>query len=246
MKMTPFLGGKVAWITGASRGIGRAVAVALARAGATVVVGARSEGDLAQLVESLRAEGHAAHAFPLDVASADSVRDFAQRSLDLLGPVSILVNNAGMGLFRDFLEMSFEEFDRQIDVNLKGTWYMSRTAAPQMAILGSGSIINVSSIAGEHAFKRGSAYCPAKAGVNALSEVLMMELRDRGIRVSTIAPGSVQTRFHREALPAANQRDESWMLQPEDVAAAVLHLLAAPEHALISHYEVRPAIVGRS
>jgi NADP-dependent 3-hydroxy acid dehydrogenase YdfG len=245
MTQPPFLAGKVAWITGASRGIGRAVASALAQAGASVVLGARTQPDIDQLAEGLQAEGRIAHALPLDVANPDSVRDFAQRSLDLLGPVSILINNAGTGLFRDFLDMSFEEFDRQIDVNLKGTWYMARTAAPQMALLGSGSIINISSIAGTHPFRRGSAYCPAKAGVHALSEVLMMELRDRGIRVTTISPGSVQTRFHREALPGANQRDETWMLQPEDIATSVIHVLAAPEHALISHYEVRPAVVGK-
>lgn len=240
-----FLGGKVAWVTGAGRGIGRAVSMALARAGATVVVGARTEAEVAQLTESLQAEGHRAAGLVLNVADAASARRFAEESVERFGPVSILVNNAGLGRFKDFLEMSFEDFDLQIDVNLKGTWYMARLAAAQMALQGEGSIINVSSIAGEHAFKRGSAYCAAKAGVNAMSEVLMMELRELGIRVTTIAPGSVQTGFHREALPAANQKDDSWMLQPEDVAEAVLHVLGAPEHALISHYEVRPLLTGK-
>lgn len=232
--------GRTAWVTGASRGIGRAVAVSLARQGATVVAGARSLDALEQLKDSLHSEGLAIHALPLDVSDPHRVTDFASRALELAGPVSILINNAGVGLFRDFLEMEPGDFDRQIDVNLKGPWYMARAAAPQMRLLGEGDILNVSSIAGDHAFKRGSAYCPAKAGLNALGEVLMMELRDLGIRVTTIAPGSVQTRFHREALPAANPRDDSWMLDPEDVAEAVMHVLHSPRRVLVSHYEVRP------
>src|SRR5690606_18082576 len=96
-------------------------------------------------------------------------------------------------------------------------------------------------IAGTHAFKRGTAYCAAKAGLNAMSEAMMLELREFGIRVTSIAPGSVQTGFHAQALPAANQKDQSWMIAPETIGDACVHVLTLPENAMVSHYEIRPA-----
>lgn len=231
---------KTAWISGASRGIGRAIAVSLARAGATVIAGARDVEALRQLQTVLGASGGIVHGVALDVSSLESVDAFAAQAMELAGPPSILVNNAGSGLFKDMTEMTPADFDRQIDVDLKGPWYLSRAAVPHMKKFGEGRIVNIGSVAGLHAFKRGTAYCAAKAGLDAMSEAMMLELREFGIHVTLIAPGSVHTAFHQQALPAAHHGDQSWMLTPEDIAAACLHVLTSPPAALISRYEIRP------
>lgn len=188
----------------------------------------------------MASEGGELHPIDLDVSRPDSVAAFAAAAVERAGPPSILVNNAGAGLFRDVDAMEVADFDRQIDVTLKGPWYMARAAVPHMKRLGGGRIVNISSIAGSVSFARGSAYCAAKAGVNAMSGALMAELRQYGIGVTVVAPGSVETGFHRDALPNAHHHDQSWMLAPETIADAVLHVLTMPENALVSHYEVRP------
>lgn len=235
-----FLNGKTAWITGASRGIGRAIATALARAGAEVCMGARSIEDLAQAASVINAEGNKAHAISLDVSDKNSVAEFARAAVEKCGPVDILVNNAGLGIFKDFDQMDIETFERQITVGLMGPWYMAHHAVPHMKNSGAGAVINISSIAGRVPFRRGTGYNAAKAGLNAMSEAMMLELRDYGIRVVTIAPGSVETGFHRTALPQAHVKDNSWMLEPESIAEACLHVLRLPENALVNYYEIRP------
>ena len=237
--------GKTAWVTGASRGIGRAIALELARAGAVVCLGARSEDALNQLVEILKAEELEAHAIPVDVGDNASVEQFALKAIDLAGPPHILVNNAGVAIRKEFLHMDPADFDSQIDVTLKGPWYMAKAAAPAMQQLGGGFSVNISSIAGRHPFKRGTGYCAAKAGLNSFSEALMLELRDFGIKVFTIAPGSVDTSFHQTALPQQNPKDNSWMLDPETIAESVLHLITQPPNALTNYYEIRPMKKGK-
>lgn len=234
------LNGKTAWITGASRGIGRAIAVALAREGVTVCAGARSIAELQQLSTVMKSEDKIVHPLELDVASRDSVDAFAEKALEIAGPPSIVVNSAGLGIWKDIDQLEPEDFDRQIDVNLKGSWYVARAAVPHLKRLGNGHIINISSIAGRVAFRRGTGYCASKAGVNAMSEALVHELRDFGIRVTTIAPGSVETGFHAQALSSAHHGDMDWMLEPDTIAKAVLHVLSLPDEALVNYYEVRP------
>jgi 3-oxoacyl-[acyl-carrier protein] reductase len=231
---------RVALVTGASRGIGKATALALGRAGATVVLGARQTEDLQQAAELLAAEGITAHALPLDVAQSESVSAFAASAVELCGPPSILVNNAGCALYRDFLETSVADFDRQVDVNFKGAWYMARAAAPHMRHLGDAHIVQISALASTLPPKRTSAYAAAKRAAEVMMEVLAVELSEFGIRTTTIALGPVHTRFHRDAMPASNQRDDSWMLSPEQVAAAVLQSVLAPASVHIPRLELRP------
>lgn len=242
---TAFLAGRTAWVTGASRGIGRAVAHALAGAGAEVCLGARSADALGQVAEAITAKGGRAHALALDVASWESCAAFAEEAVNLAGPPHLLVNNAGYGLFQDLDVMTAEEFEKQIRINLVGPWSMVKLAAPHLRRHGAGTIVNISSIAGRVGFKRGTAYCAAKAGLNMMGECLMQELREDAIRVVTIAPGSVESRFHRDALPASNPADTSWMLETDRIAEAVLHVLAAPEGTLVNYYEVRPLKPGK-
>lgn len=232
--------GTTAWVTGASRGIGRAVALKIARLGAVVCAGARNQEALRQLSEAATVDSATIHALPLDVSSFSACEEFAAKAEELAGPPTYLINNAGYGLFQDLDVMSPEEFSRQIDVNLKGPWHMIKLAAPGMKNLGRGTIINVSSIAGRSPFQRGAAYNAGKAGLNLMSEALMMELRDSNIRVAVVAPGSVDTQFHGDALPRAHPKDQDWMLEPEHIADSIVHIIQLPDKALTNYYEIRP------
>lgn len=239
------LHGKTAWVTGASRGIGRAITMRFAEAGAEVCFGARAADQLKQIEEILKNKGLKGHGIELDVSSKESVAAFAEQATKAAGGVDILVNNAGVGIFQDIDVMTHETFEKQIDVGIKGAWYMVKAAAPSIRRQGGGAIINISSLAGKHPFKRGTAYCAAKAALNAMSECLMLELREYGIRVVTVAPGSVETRFHQEALPQANVKDQSWMMAPETVAEACLYVLTQPENTLSNYIEMRPLQTGK-
>ena len=242
---TRFLHGQVAWVSGASRGVGRAIATALARAGATVCIGARSLDALQQLAALLNGEGGTAHAVPLDLRSPESIAAFAELALQLAGPPTILVNNAGLGVFKDIELLDPADFEEQIAVNLRGPWYLTRAVVPHLRRQGSGHIINISSIAGRVAFRRGTGYCAAKAGLNAMSESLMYELRDSGIKVTVIAPGSIASGFHQHALPSGHHNEQDWMLEPSTIADAVLHILTQPPDVLTNYYEVRPLQPGK-
>ncbi len=244
--METSLEGKTAWVTGASRGVGRAIAIALAKEGVKVALGARSLDEMRQIVEVIKSDKGEAECFQLDVANRESVKEFSASAVKAFGAPDILINNAGYGLFKEIDRLDEEEFDQQVDVTLKGTWYTTKSAVPHMKKQGYGRIINISSIAGKVSFARGSAYCAAKAGLNAMSEALMLELREFGISVSVLAPGSIQTSFHQQALPQANFKDNNWMLLPENVAESCIHILKQPDGVLVNYYETRPLTTGKS
>ena len=235
------LAGRVAVVTGGSRGIGAAVATALLSQGSDVVICGRSAEALARARERPAAPG-AAGAGRLETVEAD-VRDagHAQRVIDRaeerFGGLDILVNNAGVGRFgEDLATQSVEDWRTVIDTNLNGVFYCCRAAVPALRRRGGGWIINVSSLAGSHPFAGAAAYCASKAAVNALSAALMQEVRHEAIRVSCVAPGSVDTRF--TAPPAA---DSSWKLTGGDVARVVVDLLRHEPRSLPSYVEIRPA-----
>jgi len=217
----------------------------LAEAGATVCAAARSLDQLEQFAAILRGRGHKCHAFALDVSSPASIREFSARAVEAHGPPSILVNNAGIGKFTDIEVMSDEDFEQQIAVNLRGPWYMMREVVPHLKRAGAGSIINIGSIAGTVSFRRGSAYCAAKAGLRAMSDAIFQEVRDSGVRVTLLSLGSVDTGFHALAMPAGHHADQTWMLEPDAVADAVLHVLASPPSTVVSQCELRPLYVGK-
>lgn len=243
--MTGPLTGRVAWVTGASRGVGLATALRLARAGATVCLGARSLDALQQSVRVLAGEGRTAFAVALDLADPDSIAAFAREAEERAGHPTILVNAAGVGLFQDIDVLPPAEFERMVRVNLTGPWHLTRAAVPSMKRAGRGHVINVGSIAGEVAFRRGAGYCATKAALHRLTEALFLELREFGIALTLLQPGSVDTRFHREAMPSSAPKDQSWMLEPETVAEAALFALLQPPGAVVSHLEVRPLVAGK-
>lgn len=186
---------RTAVVTGASRGIGRAVALNLARAGATTVLVARDEERLEQVAADIRSLGGTALVLPCDVADPDAVARAAARALDVGGPVDVLVNAAGFAVWRPFLEVTSEEHESMMATNYWGTFGWIRELLPGMLERGRGTIVNVSSGAGKFAFGVTSGYSASKFAVSGLSEALYREYRSRGIRVACLHPGSVRTDF---------------------------------------------------
>jgi NAD(P)-dependent dehydrogenase (short-subunit alcohol dehydrogenase family) len=237
--MSDFLKGKRALVTGASKGIGYAVAEALLGAGANVVVCARDEGRLAEAVQRLKNKAPAAtiSGEPADVSQKAEVAKLFEFVDDQLGGLDVLVNNAGIGLFHAVGELSPEDWDRVIGTNLSGAFYCTREALQRFPGSRGGSIINISSLAGRNPFAGGSAYNASKFGLNALSEATMLDHRYDNVRVSYVMPGSVDTEFGGEA----SDRRSEWKIAPEDIAEIVLTILRMPERTLISRVEVRPS-----
>ena len=222
-----------ALVTGASRGIGRAIALRLA-ADHDIVAVARSADDLRELAAEIERRGGRCRALPLDVADAAAVRE---RLADV--EADVLVNNAGLGVMKPLLEMEPEEWARQLDVNVNALFHVTRAVLPGMVRRGSGYVITIGSLAGRNTFAGGTAYTGTKHFVIGFSESLMQEVRDRGVRVSVVMPGSVDTDFGRGRSGAA------WKLTADEVADTVAYLVGTPPHALVSRVEMRPAIPQR-
>ena len=244
MVRAPELAGKIAVVTGASRGIGLAVAETLRRQGVDIVVCGRSEVALSKARAHLTSQPTDPGTTPGRVESVQAnlrVSSESQRvvehAIDCFGGVDILINNAGVGRFQALAEQSVDDWLDVIETNLNGVFYCCRAAIPVLRRRGGGWIINISSLAGSHPFAGGSAYCASKAGLNALSEALMQEVRFDKIRVSCVAPGSVDTGFDGTTKPDAGQ----WKLAPEDVAQVVLDLLRHDPRSLPSRVEIRPS-----
>jgi 3-oxoacyl-[acyl-carrier protein] reductase len=234
----PELKGKVAIITGASKGIGRAIATALCEVGADVVLCARDAVEVARAAEEVDLAGDGrALGVQTDVRDLDEVRRLVESAVKEFGGVDILIANAGVGGgFGSIDEIEPDSWHRVIDTNLTGVFYCCREAVPQIKKRGGGWIVTIGSLAGRYAFAGGTAYNASKFGLLGFTEALMLDVRDHGIRVSCIMPGSVDTYFN-DTEPAG----ESWKLAPEDVAKAVLQLLEHEDRALPSRVELRPS-----
>lgn len=229
--------GKVAVVTGGTRGIGRAIAEALVKLGCSVAVCGRSKSDVEQSVRDLSAQGKSnVIGKVVDVGNNDSVsRFFLELDAEFGGRLDILVNNAGVGIFRSVQEMTVSDWQAMLRTNLDGVFYCSHEAVPRMKRTGGGHIVNISSLAGRNAFAGGAGYNASKFGLNGFSEAMMLDHRNDNIRVTYIMPGSVDTEFGHSGKGAA------WKIAPEDVAEAVVHVLSMPERTLISRIEMRPS-----
>lgn len=227
------LSGKVALITGGSRGIGLAIAEAVIAEGGRAVITGRTKNTLDEAGDRLGAEALAVEA---DVRDPESIRAAVDRAASHFGGLDVLVNNAGVGGFAPAGEMAVEEWRRVIDTNLSGVFYSCHAALPHLRRRGGGYIINISSLAGKNPFPGGTAYCASKAGLNAFSEALMQEVRYDNIRVTYVMPGSVATGFSGRGGDTAE-----WKIQPEDVGRVVLDLLLMPARSLPSRIELRPS-----
>jgi 3-oxoacyl-[acyl-carrier protein] reductase len=232
----PALSGSVAVVTGGSRGIGFAIATALADLGATVVITGRDEIRVVAAAAELSARGPACEGVRCDVADLESVTALGSRLGEKYGRVDILVNNAGIGGPASLLhELNPEDWDAIFHTNVRGVFYMIRAVVPLMIAAGSGHIINISSLAGKNPLLRGAAYSASKWALNGLTYSVAEELRSHNIRVSVVCPGSVDTEFSPHA-----GKDPERMLTPEDVAHVVTMLVTQRPQAFVSEVLLRP------
>ncbi|HTT67116.1 MAG TPA: SDR family NAD(P)-dependent oxidoreductase [Gemmatimonadales bacterium] len=229
---------ELAVVTGASRGIGKALAQGLADRGAAVAVCARDAIAIERFASDLRAGGGKAFGAPCDVRDEAEVAAFAARVQREMGSPTIVVNNAGIARFAPVTELSVEQWDEVLATNLRGMFLVTRAFLPAMLAHGHGAIVNVASLAGRNGFASGAAYCASKHGVLGFSKSLMMEVRKRDIRVIAVCPGSVSTAFFDGHTPF--QPDREKILRAEDVATVVLETLALDERATVSELDIRP------
>ena len=231
-----FLEGRNAVVTGGTRGIGFAVAEALAQAGAGVAICGRNPAHLEQAVSQLTKKapgkviGKAA-----DVSKSEEVSALFGFVDGELGGVDILVNNAGIGVFKSAAELTVEDWQKTLGTNLSGVFYCCREALSRFKARGAGYIINMGSLAGKNAFAGGAAYNASKFGLSGFSEAMMLDHRYDNVRVTQIMPGSVDTEF------STGLANADWKIAPEHIAEIVLMLLRTPERTLVSQVEVRPS-----
>jgi len=237
--MTSELKGRVAVVTGGTKGIGFAIARALAAEGASVAISGRDTAALAYASSRLADEAGADRvtAIEADMRSYDSVEALMAGAVRTFGGIDILINNAGVGIFRNVADLTVDEWHTVIDTNLTGVFYGCRASIPHLRRRGGGWIINISSLAGKNSFIGAAAYCASKAGLNAFSESLMQEVRYDNIRVSYIMPGSVRTGFGGHA----DDEGGDWKLDPDDIAEVAVDLIRHPARSLPSRVEIRPS-----
>jgi len=230
------LAGRRALVTGGTRGIGRAITEALLAEGCRVVICGRTlESTEAAVGEVSLQYPSKVFGIPADVSDIQAVSalfEFVDRTL---GGLEILVNNAGIGIYRKVEELAVEEWQRTIEVNLNGAFYCSKMAVPRMKTAGWGFIVNISSLAGKNPFAGGGAYNASKFGMNGFTEAMMLDHRYDGIRVTQIMPGSVDTDF------GARSERVAWKIAPEDVAEMVVAVLRIPDRTMVSRVEIRPS-----
>jgi 3-oxoacyl-[acyl-carrier protein] reductase len=232
------LSGKVAIVTGGSRGIGLAIARALVAEGAHVAITGRSDAHLSAARSTIESTGPGrVEALQADVRDYDAVQRAVEATVARFGGLDILVNNAGVGAFTDVASMTPDQWAEVIGTNLTGPFHVTRVSLPHLRRRGGGFIVNISSLAGKNPFPQGAAYCASKAGLNSFSEALMQEVRYDNIRVSYVMPGSVATGF--------SGRDETigddWRTSAADVAEVVLNLIRQDPRSLVSRVELRPS-----
>jgi 3-oxoacyl-[acyl-carrier protein] reductase len=229
---------ELAVVTGASRGIGKALAHGLVDRGAAVALCARDGIAIERLASDLRAGGGRAFGAPCDVRDEAQVAEFADRVQREMGSPTIVVNNAGIARFAPVTEMPVEQWDEVMATNLRGMFLVTRAFLPAMLAHGHGAVVNIASLAGRNALANGAAYSASKHGVLGFSKSLLMEVRKRDVRVIAVCPGSVDTSFGDGMSPNRPSRDR--ILTAPDVAAVVLETLALDERATVSELDIRP------
>lgn len=232
------LDGKVAVVTGSTKGIGFAVAKALLDAGASVAVSSGTQRNVDRALKDLASQAQdRVVGVTCDVRDPEDCQELMDRTVAKFGRLDILVNNAGLGRFASIREMDPADWQVQIDTNLNGVFHCSRAALPHLEASGDGWIVNVASLASRNPFAGGVAYNASKFGLLGMTEAMMLDLRHHDVRVTAILPGSVNTHF----FDGAYHPEDDWKLGAEDVARAVLDVLAYPRRALPSRIELRPS-----
>jgi len=229
------LHGKVVWVTGSSRGIGKATAIQFAAKGAHVVVSGRSLEAVNDIVAEINANGDSAIAVPCDVTREIEVIALVSGVKKTWGPVDVLVNNAGVGIFKSILKLSEDEWDAMMNVNVKAAFLSSKAVLPDMIERRSGQIINVVSVAGRRPYWNSGGYCASKYGLLGFTDVLRLENRKHGVKVTAVLPGATSTDIWGDA-----DVDHNVMMKADDVAKAIVSVCLAEESSLIEEIVLRP------
>jgi 3-oxoacyl-[acyl-carrier protein] reductase len=231
------LSGKIATVTGGTRGIGRAIAERLLREGCRVAICGRRQESVDRAVTDMQPLGDI-YGLAADITQAPQVEHFFEAVDRQFGGLDIVVNNAGEGVFRKVGDMTVEEWRRNIDLNLNGAFYCAHAALSRFGERG-GFIVNISSLAAKNPFSGGAGYNASKFGLNGFSEALMLDHRYDNVRVCSVMPGSVATEFSGDA--AKRAADAAWKVAPEDVAEVVTLVLRMPARTMVSQVEMRPS-----
>lgn len=228
---------RVIWITGASTGIGKEIANEFSRAGHIVVVSARRKSRLVRIVSEIKYADREASAFVCNVMSERSIQITGKRIREKYGTIDLLINNAGVTVFKSFMETKTFDYDNVLDTNLRGAFLCIKSVLPQMIKNKKGHIINILSVAANSSFENSSVYAASKAGLLAMSNSLREEVRRYNIKVSNILPGAVETPMWDSK---TRQRYKSRMMSPADIAKIVLQVYQQPRKVLIEDVIVRP------
>ncbi len=230
---------QIALVTGASRGIGRAIAIKLAANGYAVALTARSRDGLEETARAIKKSGgSSALIVPADLRNPSRVEEMAEQVLTEWGKIDVLINNAGVMYNKPFLEIRLAELEEMLEVNFTSVFLLTQKVLPAMLDRREGTIVNIASLAGKHGFKHGSGYAATKFALRGFAQSLMLEVRDKGIRVITVFPGSVNTAL--SGRHPTSPRAES-ILQPEDVAHAVYAAISVDNRAMMSEIDLRPS-----
>ena len=227
---------KIALITGASRGIGKAIALRFAQEGMDLILAARTPQDLLVVQKEVEAMGRRCFSMAIDLRSQEAIEELVRQGEDAMGQIDILVNNAGVGYWAGVEQLTLEQFDEMFDVNMRAVFLMTKAVLPQMKTRGYGHIINIASTSSRWTYPEGSLYCASKFAVLGFNEALAKELRTDGIRVTAICPGQVNTYL-------GGGGPEGWiegMLNGEDVADLAVQALLMPQHAIVTEMVVWP------
>lgn len=228
---------KVVILTGASKGIGRAIALDLGKE-YSISLFSRTEKELAEISESINLSGGKSIYFPGDIQKESDIKLCVEKTIQKFGKIDILINNAGMGRFKRVDEFSLADFDEVQKVNLYGTFLFTKYVTPHLITQKSGYIINISSVAGLNGFKNGTAYAASKFAINGFTESLREDLKQYGIGVSVVCPGSVKTEFGGADISKLQGKD--FQLEPEDVARTIRYLVEESETSNAKLIELKP------
>jgi NADP-dependent 3-hydroxy acid dehydrogenase YdfG len=226
---------KVAIVTGASKGIGKAIAEHYGREGAKLVISARHQETLLSVRDELKSGGVEAIPVVADMSNEDDIKGLIKTAFDAFGRIDVLVNNAGFGIFKPVSEMTTEEYDQLFSVNMRGTFIASREVLKYMTRQNDGVIVNIASLAGKNAVENGAVYAATKWAMLGFGRSLMLEVRKYNIRVIAICPGSVDTDFS-----SSNLKNRDKILKPEDIAEAAVLAASLPARAMMSEIDLRP------
>jgi short-subunit dehydrogenase len=232
-------GSRIVWITGASSGIGRALAEEFASHGDSIAATARTLPNLTGLQSQIEAASGTCKVFQCDIANAEQVRTTAQSISSSLGPIDVLINSAGVTYFKDFASTTIEQFDEVIATNLRGLFLTTKAVMPGMLERGSGLIINVLSYAAKATYTGSSAYAASKAGAEAMMNVLRAETRNKGIKVINVYPGAVFTPIWH---PKHREKYGHQMMKPPEIAKVMFDLSCQPPSMMMEDVVIRPQI----